>query len=142
MLRTMQFTNVQKQPSMSSLPIVQNVITEVSKESFQEILNSNTGAFIIKFGAEWCGPCKKIDPLVYQWMAKLSVNPKIKCAIIDVDDSFEVYAFLKNKKQLNGVPAILCYAKGNLTWIPNHSVIGADENQVNTFFQTCMQYCL
>lgn len=138
----MQFTSIQKQPSltMSPLPIVQNLITDISKESFQELLTTNTGALIIKFGAEWCGPCKKIDPLVYKWMSKISENPKMKCAIIDVDECFEVYAFLKNKKQLNGVPAILCYAKGNLSWIPNHSVIGADENQVNIFFQTCIQY--
>jgi thiol-disulfide isomerase/thioredoxin len=98
----------------------------------------NQGALIIKFGAEWCGPCKKIDPLVYKWMGQ--PKPNMTYAIIDIDDNFEIYAFLKSKKMVNGVPVILCYKKGNLTWIPDHTVIGADESQINIFFQICSQY--
>jgi thioredoxin 1 len=137
MFKQMPFTNIQKkiiQP-MEPLTIPENVITEMSKESFSDLLKTNKGVLIIKFGAEWCGPCKKIDPLVYDWMNKLSTQPNIQCAIIDIDENFEIYAFLKSKKMVNGVPVILCYKKGNLTWIPDKAVVGANETQINIFFQ-------
>jgi thioredoxin 1 len=141
MFKQMAFTNLQRKiiEPMEPLTIPENVITEMSKDSFSKLLQTNPGVIIIKFGAEWCGPCKKIDPLVYRWMIKFSAIPKIQCAIIDIDDNFEIYAFLKNRKMVNGVPVILCYKKGNLTWIPDKAVVGADENQVNLFFQECAQ---
>ena len=141
MFKQMTFTNIQKKiiEPMEPLTIPENVITEMSKESFSDLLKTNKGVLIIKFGAEWCGPCKKIDPLVYDWMNKLSTQPNIQCAIIDIDENFEIYAFLKSKKMVNGVPVILCYKKGNLTWIPDKAVVVADENQINIFFQQCVQ---
>lgn len=137
MFKQMPFTNIQKKiiEPMEPLTIDENIITEMSKESFSQLLMNNNGVLIIKFGAEWCGPCKKIDPLVYDWMNKLSTQPNIQCAIIDIDESFEIYAFLKSKKMVNGIPVILCYKKGNLTWIPDKAVVGADETQINIFFQ-------
>jgi len=141
MFKQMMFTNIQRKviEKMEPLIIPENVITEISKQEFPELLKTNPGVFIVKFGAEWCGPCKKIDPLVYQWMTKLSSEPNVKCAIIDIDESFEIYAFLKNKKMVNGVPVILCYKQGNVSWIPDKVVTGADEAQVNQFFQECIQ---
>lgn len=141
MFKTMTFTNIQKQvvEKMEPLIIPKNVITEMTKNSFANLLETNQGILIIKFGAEWCGPCKKIDPLVYKLMSQMPY-PKATCAIIDIDDNFEIYAFLKSRKMVNGVPAILCYKKGNLSFIPDNTVIGSDENQVNLFFQACKQY--
>ena len=141
MFKQMAFTNLQRKiiEPMEPLTIPENVITEMSKESFSQLLQTNKGILIIKFGAEWCGPCKKIDPLVYEWMNKLSNQPNVQCAIIDIDDNFEIYAFLKSKKMVNGVPVILCYKKGNVTWVPDKAIVGADEKQVNLFFQQCSQ---
>ena len=134
----MTFTTLQKPVLMEPISMPENVITEMSKNDFQNALASNPGALIIKFGAEWCGPCKKIDPLVYRWMSKFPDT--IQGAIIDIDDNFEIYAFLKSKKQVNGVPVILCYKKGNHTWIPDDVIVGADEVSVNRFFEKCMTY--
>ena len=135
------FTTIDKTPVMSSpipVPICSSVLTEMSKEQFSQALMNNQGAFVVKFGAEWCGPCKKIEPLVNSWMSRFP--PSIQGAIIDIDDHFEIYAILKSKKQVNGVPAILCYKKGNFTVIPDHIVVGTDENQINTFFHTVLTY--
>lgn len=141
MFKQMAFTNIQRKViiPMDPLTIPENVITELSKESFNDSLKSNPGLLIIKLGAEWCGPCKKIDPTVYEWFSKLSLKQNVKCAIIDIDENFDVYVYLKGKKVVNGVPVILCYFKGNLTWIPDKVVVGADISQVNLFLEQCFE---
>jgi thiol-disulfide isomerase/thioredoxin len=114
---------------MSQLPI----LTEIeNRNHFAELLKQNPGLFIIKFGADWCGPCKKIEGLVNEWFNKR--NDKVQCALIDVDESFDIYAFLKSKKMINGIPAILCYYKDNHNYVPDDIVSGADVAQVNAFF--------
>jgi thioredoxin 1 len=140
MFRSMAFTTINKVPIMTSQPISipENVITEMSKEDFGNLLAYNKGALVIKFGAEWCGPCKQIASLVNSRMAQFP--PTIKGAVIDIDDNFEIYALLKSKRIVNGVPVILCYKKGNLTIVPDNVIVGANENQINAFFDTCMTY--
>jgi hypothetical protein len=61
----------------------------------------------------------------------------VQGAIIDVDESFDVYSFLKSKKMVNGIPVVLAYYKGNFNYIPDTSVIGADKKQLLAFFQEC-----
>ena len=113
------------------------IITEIkTREEFVGLLARNPGQFIIKFGAEWCGPCKKMSDLFHSWVEKMPNN--VQVAILDVDESFEIYAYLKSKKMVNGVPVILCYQKGNLNFIPDDVVIGADHGQINLFFQRCL----
>jgi len=137
MFRSMAFTTINKLPIMN-VPIPENVITEMSKEEFAKQLAYNQGALVIKFGAEWCGPCKQIASLVNSRMAQFPET--IKGAVIDIDDNFDIYALLKSKRVVNGVPVILCYKKGNLTVVPDNVVVGADVAQINSFFDTCMSY--
>lgn len=137
MFRSMAFTTINKLPIMN-VPIPENVLTEMSKEVFAYELANNQGALVIKFGAEWCGPCKQIASLVNSRMAQFP--PTIKGAVIDIDDNFDIYALLKSKRVVNGVPVILCYKKGNLTAVPDNVVVGADVTQINAFFDRCMTY--
>ena len=112
------------------------VITRMEKlTDLQQALQNNPGVFIMKLGAEWCGPCKRIEGLVQSCMEQAPDN--VQCAVIDVDEAFEVYGFLKTKRVVNGIPAILGYYKGNLNYIPDEVVIGSDQKQVITFFQRC-----
>jgi thioredoxin 1 len=136
----MAFTTLQKPRQMvdQTIELPDNIITEMSKNDFNNALHSNPGILIIKFGAEWCGPCKKIEPLVNRWFSQFPNT--VQSAIIDIDDNFELYAFLKSKKQVNGIPVILCYKKGNTTWIPDDVIVGADEIGINRFFEKCMTY--
>lgn len=114
------------------------VITEIpSLDQFAEQLKSNPGLLILKFGATWCGPCKRIEPLVHTWLENLPEN--VQFCMIDIDDCFDLYVFLQKKKMINGVPGMLCYYKNNLNYIPNDSVVGADANQINAFFERCIK---
>ena len=112
------------------------VITSMDRLiDLQQALQNNPGVFIMKLGAEWCGPCKRIEELVKSCMEQAPEN--VQCAIIDVDEAFEVYGFLKTKRVVNGIPAILGYYQGNLNYIPDEVVIGSDQKQVIAFFQRC-----
>jgi thioredoxin 1 len=112
------------------------VVSEIpTRDAFFHLLKNNPGLIIIKLGAEWCGPCKQIKNVVHAFFA--SSPPEVVCADIDVDQSFDFYSFLKSKKMVNGIPVLLCYKKGNSTYIPDDSVTGSDANQLHMFFKRC-----
>jgi len=115
-----------------SLPIITDI---KDRNQFAELLKSNPGLFVLKFGAEWCGPCKTINQGVQWYFERMPAN--VQCAIIDIDKCLDLYTFLKSKRVLNGVPVLLCYNKGNLSHIPDDIVIGADKNKINDFFIRC-----
>ena len=125
----MQFTTPQK--------VVTPIIEEFSRSQFEELLKQNPGKVVLKFGATWCGPCKRIDPLVNQWFSNMPAT--VNCAAIDIDESFDLYGAFKTKRQITGIPAILCFNKGNESYIPDLNVVGADVVQVNTFFKQVLE---
>jgi len=113
--------------------VIAPVVEEFSRSDFEELLRQNPGKVVLKFGATWCGPCKTIEPLVNQWFSKMPET--VRCATIDIDESFDLYGALKVKRQINGIPAILCFNKGNVSYIPDMTVVGANVDQVNAFFR-------
>ena len=106
-----------------------------SRNDFFKLLSNNPGLVIVKLGAEWCGPCKRIAPVLEGFFA--SSPDTVVCCDIDVDESFDFYAFLKNKKMVNGIPVMLCYKKGNQTFIPDDTITGADPGHLDAFFRRC-----
>ena len=115
------------------------VISEIpNRDSFFHLLKHNPGLIVIKLGAEWCGPCKQIKNVVHAFFA--SSPPEVVCADIDVDKCFDFYSFLKSKKMANGIPLILCYKKGNVTFIPDDSITGSDATQLHLFFKRCGEH--
>jgi thiol-disulfide isomerase/thioredoxin len=99
---------------------------------------SPTQVVIIKFGAEWCGPCQKIKNFCDECFRKLPKS--ITCVDIDIDEHIELYVALKSKKMVNGVPALLAYYGGarDHWFIPNDSVLGGDVKLITDFFNRCI----
>ena len=112
------------------------IISEIeNRDSFMTLLQHNPGLIVLKLGAEWCGPCKTIKQVVHGFFA--SSPPEVVCGDIDVDNSFDFYSFLKSKKMVNGIPALICYKKGNSTYIPDDIVTGSNSQQLHNFFIRC-----
>ena len=109
-------------------------------KAFEEILAKNPGIVILKLGATWCGPCKLIATQARCLMDDIvkAYPDKVVCCDVDVDESFELYAMLKSKKMVSGIPAILCWHKNNTTFVPDDSVIGANANEINYLFGRCV----
>lgn len=106
-----------------------------NRQIFMELLTKNPGLIVIKFGAKWCGPCKRIKNVVHGFFA--SSPDDVLCCDVDVDESADLYSFLKSKKMINGIPTMLCYKRGNTSFIPDDSVVGADPNELDRFFRRC-----
>jgi len=113
------------------------IITEFeSRHQFLDFLKENPDHIIVKFGAEWCGPCKNIESNVKSFFLKCPHT--VICCDIDVDESFDLYAYLKTKKMVNGIPAILVWEKGTTSYIPDHSYVGGDPNGFEEFAQSML----
>jgi len=115
------------------------IISEIpTRNDFFHLLSNNTGLIVLKLGAEWCGPCKQIKHIVHAFFATSPVD--VVCGDIDVDQSFDFYSMLKSKKMVNGIPVLLCYKKGNLTFIPDDMVTGAEPSGLDAFFKRCRNH--
>ena len=119
-------------------------LSEVTKEQLINFQNNSPSPqlVIIKFEADWCRPCQQIKELCNSLASQL--NDNIGYAIVNIDEHIELYATLKTKKQVKGVPALLAFyaeKKDSNEWfLPNDSVIGADKNGIIQFFSRCNEY--
>jgi len=88
---------------------------------------------IVKFSATWCEPCKKIHDYCVNQFNSFD-DTKVLCIEIDIDDSFDIFAFLKQKKMVRGVPTLFLYRKGKDNYIPDESISGTNNTDLTYFF--------
>jgi thioredoxin-like negative regulator of GroEL len=113
-----------------------SIISDIpNREVFFHLLDNNPGLIVLKLGAEWCGPCKQIKNVVHAFFA--TSPTEVVCGDIDVDKSFDFFSFLKSKKMVNGIPVMLCYKKGNKTYIPDDTITGTNPEDLHKFFLRC-----
>ena len=56
-----------------------DIIVELNRTQFKQLLQVNPGYIIIKFTADWCNPCRKIKADVEKWFGRF---PKeIQCVV-------------------------------------------------------------
>jgi len=114
-------------------------ITEDILKSKCEVLGE-TGLIVIKFTADWCGPCKRIKDLCIEF--EKNKPSSIQYYEINIDESLELYMKLKKMKMVNGIPALLAY-KGGIKehwFIPDDIHLGSDKKGLENFFNNCIKY--
>jgi thiol-disulfide isomerase/thioredoxin len=119
--------------------IVLNIMAlefEGDRNAFLQLLKENPGVLIFKFTADWCKPCQTIKQYVNAHFERIS-SERIKCIEVNVDEAFDLFAFMKTKKMMKGIPTMLAYKKGNTNFAPDDSISGAELNEVNDFINRC-----
>jgi thiol-disulfide isomerase/thioredoxin len=107
-----------------------------TREQLQDLINNNPKIIVIKLGAEWCGPCKKIEPLVKEFFNKSPSD--CVCVSIDIDESMDIFAMYKRFRLLSGVPGLLCYTNDDNSIYPHIVCNTGNTEKVQKFFNDCM----
>jgi thioredoxin 1 len=110
---------------------------EGDRNVFLQLLQNNNGVLIFKFTADWCKPCQLIKSDVDKHFESISALENVFCYEVDVDENFDLFAFMKTKKMMKGIPTMMAYKKGTTSYAPDDSISGADINEVNDFFMRC-----
>ena len=84
-----------------------NICHFSSNDSFdKEVIEaSKTSPVMVDFFATWCGPCKKLSPLLEDAANKHG----FKLVIIDVDQNKD----LANEYNISSIPHVFCFHKGS-----------------------------
>ncbi|PKH49614.1 thioredoxin [Tenacibaculum sp. Bg11-29] len=77
--------------------------------NFSKIINQDKPV-LVDFFAEWCGPCKMMNPILKE--VKESLEDKVSIIKIDVDKNQSLAA----KYQVRGVPTLVLYKSGKQVW--------------------------
>lgn len=81
-------------------------LTHISEKEFQpQVLAANTPV-LVEFGAPWCAPCKRLEPILVAMQAEY--NGRLAFFQIDVDEDPD----LAMRYQVMGVPALILFKGG------------------------------
>jgi len=92
-----------------------NHLTSVNPEQFEERVINAKGLKLVDFYAEWCGPCKVMDPVMDQLQVEL--KGQIDIVKVNVDDYPEIPA----RFAVRGMPTLMIFKDGH----PEDVIVGA-----------------
>jgi thioredoxin 1 len=78
-------------------------------EPFHQLIQSETPV-LVDFYADWCGPCKAMNPVIKE-VAK-ATEGKVRVIKVDIDKSVQA----ANAYQVQAVPTFIIFKKGNIVW--------------------------
>ena len=79
----------------------------ITDQNFEELVASGL-PFVVDFSATWCGPCKKISPIIDELATEYEGRVIIgKCDVDEADD-------LTSRFGIRSVPTVLFFKNGEL----------------------------
>lgn len=81
-------------------------LPELSDDTFEAEVLTETRPVLVDFGAEWCHPCKQLDPIVEELAEEW--NGKIKVVKLDIDTNMNTTM----QYGVMGVPTLLLFRNG------------------------------
>ncbi len=94
--------------------------------SFQKLINSPKPV-LIDFYATWCGPCKAMQPILQDVVAK--VGDEAQVVKIDVDKNQAIASQL----QIRSIPTMILYKDGKQLW--RHTGMASKQDLVSIINQ-------
>jgi len=112
------------------------VLSTLHPNDLPSLLQNNVNIVILRFTAAWCGPCKRIEPVIQRWLDSMPTN--VLFYSLDIDENVDIYSYFKSKRRVNGVPALMCFSRGNISYIADEFVSSGDLEEVARFFQKAL----
>jgi thioredoxin 1 len=111
-----------------------------SSDQFEKFTSEALGC-VVDFHAKWCGPCKRVAPILEGKMlsdhelspfiltpAQYAKNPDLKNKILFLKVDVDVHTDIANIFNVSGIPYFVFYKKGS---VQSHTVTGADTDAVH-----------
>ncbi|MEN9685250.1 MAG: hypothetical protein RLZZ28_1036 [Bacteroidota bacterium] len=92
---------------------------QLSVKAYEE-LTKTADVVLVDFGADWCPPCKKMEPVLEQ--LKTDLQNQYTLVKVDGGLDFEVM----KQMQVEALPVFILYKKGKEVW-RNNGVVGLEE---------------
>ena len=84
-------------------------LKSLTTENFdKEVSQEDSGTVMVDFWAPWCGPCRKLTPVIENIAEE--ANGEFKVFSVNVDEQPE----LAEKFRVRGIPTILVFKNGKL----------------------------
>jgi thioredoxin 1 len=84
-----------------------NGITDLSTATFDETVNSSSKPVVVDFWAEWCGPCKKVAPILEEIAGE---RDDVSVAKLNVDDHPDIAM----KFNVMSSPTMIVFSEGEV----------------------------
>ena len=84
----------------------------ITDSNFQEVIDQNN-LILVDFWAEWCGPCKKVSPI----LDEISKDKGLLVGKLNIDENPEKTL----EYSVQSIPTMVLFVDGN----PVHTVVGA-----------------
>lgn len=91
----------------------------VTDDSFEAEIEDNDGLVMVDFWAEWCGPCRIVEPIVEELAQEYA--GELKVAKVNVDESQKT----AQRFNVRSIPSILFFLDGEHV----DTVVGAQPRQ-------------
>lgn len=83
-------------------------ITHVSDATFEDEVLKSDKPVLVDYWAEWCGPCKMIDPLLHELADEY--GDTIKVAKLNIDENQQTTSQFK----IRGIPTLMVFNDGKV----------------------------
>ena len=78
----------------------------ITDENFETEVLKSSKPTLVDFWAEWCGPCKEMNPILEEVSSEM--EEKIKVLKINIDENPNI----PNKYGLQSIPTLIIFKKG------------------------------
>ncbi len=101
----------------------------VTDENFEKQVLNSSKLTVVDFGAEWCGPCKVLGPVIEEIAQELGDQATVYKMDVDGNPS------TPSKYHIRGIPTVILFKDGKVVdqlvgALPKDVILGAIQKQL------------